>query len=99
VIPLSTSAGAAMPTREAQVVREQAALAIERAALARALLSLPFLTSAEVARIVRPYSESSVRKDMAAGRLRAIRLGSKSWRTTPEWVCEWLGVSKPDARR
>lgn len=51
------------------------------------LLSLPFLTVDEVAEIL-SLSAPTVRRMVATGQLRAIRLGTKSLRVRPEWVTQ-----------
>jgi excisionase family DNA binding protein len=66
-----------------------AAAAQERAELVAALMALPFLTADEVA-VIASCSPSTVRREIAAGRLVAIRLAARQWRIRPNAVERWL---------
>jgi excisionase family DNA binding protein len=70
-------------------VMATAAAVRARAELVAELLRLPYLTADEAAIIV-DTSASTIRRACASGTLRAVRLGSKQWRVTPENLRMWL---------
>jgi len=54
------------------------------------VLNVSWLTLRQAARQAQ-VCEATLRRELKAGRLRAVRVGGRrSWRVRPEWVDRWL---------